>query len=216
MLPCILMLSVVACIIAFILIATRLEKKRTEAMQRAGAAMGLTFCAEGPGDSLASFAGLYLFSQGREGYVTNFMRGETNETELSIFDYEYRTGSGRKAGITKQTVICILSDKLHLPDFSLRPEHIFHKIGAFFGFQDVDFEAHPEFSSHYLLRGSNEEAIRAQFHQGVLCFFDGQPGLCTEGSGNRLVFYRANQRVKPKDLRSFMDEGLHMASLFMK
>jgi len=44
-------------------------------------------------------------------------------------------------------------NKLKLPFFELKPENTFHKIGQVFGYQDIDFEAFPNFSKGYLLRG---------------------------------------------------------------
>jgi hypothetical protein len=46
-----------------------------------------------------------------------------------------------------------------MPHFALRPEKAWHKIGSWFGHQDIDFDSHPRFSSTYLLRGGDESAI---------------------------------------------------------
>jgi hypothetical protein len=101
-----------------------------------------------------------------------------------------------------------------LPTFSLRPETIWHKIGGWFGHQDIDFESHPGFSRLYLLRGRDEEAIRRLFTAEVLAFYEGQSGLSTEGAGNRLVVYRHAKRIAPADTRSFLEEGFGVLGVF--
>jgi hypothetical protein len=202
--------------IAVIFITSRLEKKRTEALDRTAKQMGLTFYPRGDGSTLASLSGFHLFSQGHAKRIQNLMQGEANHMEVQVFAYQYTTGSGKNSHTSMQTVICFRSTKLDLPEFSLRPENILHKIGSLFGYQDIDFDTHPDFSKHYLLRGSDEEAIHSRFHEEILSFFDEHRGLCTEGRGKQLIFYRTAKQVKPEDIRSFMEEGFKVVQLFMK
>jgi hypothetical protein len=220
MLPFILIAAIVAVVLgmaaALIWVNHVLERKRTEALERVAREMGLGFYPRDAGDMITTLSGFHLFSQGHSKKITNVMHGETNDMEVRILDYEYTTGSGKNSHTSRQTIVCFRSPTLDLPAFSLRPENIFHKIGALFGYQDIDFDAHPVFSKHYLLRGSDEEAIRSQFHEGVLTFYEEHRGLCTEGNGQQLIFYRAAQQVKPDEIRSFLDEGLKTVGLFRK
>jgi hypothetical protein len=209
-------LAVLGLALALIVVNARLEKKRVEAMQRAAREMALAFAPKDDGATFGLLSGFHLFSQGHAKKITSLMLGEVSDMEVRIFDYTYTTGSGKNSHTFRQTVIAFRSPKLALPAFSLRPENLFHKIGALFGYQDIDFETHPQFSKHYLLRGSDEEAIRSTFHDGVLEFFDENRGLCTEGSGPTLIFYRAAEQVEPEAIRTFMEEGFKVAGLFMK
>lgn len=70
------------------------------------------------------------------------------------------------------------------------------------------------FSKKYLLRGDDELAIRELFTGDVLRFYEQHPGLITEGSGNKLLFYRDKIVVKPDSIQSFLDEALAVRSLF--
>jgi hypothetical protein len=202
--------------IAIGFVSLRLEKKRTDAMEQAAREMGLSFYPKDDGSTLSSLLQFHLFSQGHAKKITSVMHGEVSDMEVRIFDYTYTTGSGKNAHTSRQTVICFRSPKLDLPSFSLRPENLFHKIGSLFGYQDIDFDTHPVFSKHYLLRGSDEEAIRDAFDEDVLAFYEEQDGFCTEGSGPTLIFYRAAQRAKPENIRAFMEKGFKVAGLFMK
>ena len=106
--------------------------------------------------------------------------------------------------------------KLNLPDFSLRPENVFHKIGSAFGDKDIDFETHPIFSKSYLLRGDNEAAIRGLFNNELLNFIQSQQKISIEGSGNQIIFYRHRNRIKPEEVESFMEEGFQVLDQFLR
>ncbi|MEC9473853.1 MAG: hypothetical protein VX584_04130, partial [Actinomycetota bacterium] len=68
------------------------------------------------------------------------------------------------------------AEDLQLPTFVIRPENLFHKIGSTFGYQDIDFDAHPTFSKRYLLRGPDEEAIRNTFTDEFLSSYERHKG----------------------------------------
>lgn len=209
-----LMLVIVALVTGIVAVGYMMERKRTEAIRQVAEELGLTFYPSGDGQPLAALAGLYLFSRGHSKKITNVMQGEANDVEVKILDYKYVIGSGKSAQTLKQTVVCFRSPELDLPNFSLRPEGFLHKVRAFFGYQDINFDTHPQFSKHYLLRGTNEASIRGLFHEGALSFYDDRPGLCTEGNRERLVFYRAGRREKPEQMRSFLAEGFEILALF--
>ncbi len=74
---------------------------------------------------------------------------------------------------------------MRLPNFTLRPENLFHKIGQVFGYQDIDFDSHPEFSKRYLLKGENESEVRSTFSADTLAFYESDQKLSTEDAGRR-------------------------------
>jgi hypothetical protein len=163
---------------------------------------------------LTSLGSFHLGSQGHSKSVTNLLRGRSNNLEVAIFDYRFVTGSGKHKHTWNQTVISFRFDGPALPTFSLRPENFGHKIGKWFGYQDINFESHPDFSRKYLVRGSQEQAIRELFTTKVLDYYQDKSGLSTEGSGNTLLFYRHAKRVQPPAIRSFMEEGFEVLLLF--
>ena len=124
--------------------------------------------------------------------------------------------SGR---LPAQTVIWFRSTQLSLPSFVMRPEHVFHKIGSAFGYQDIDFESNrtaADFSKKYLLRGGDEHAIRSLFKDNVLDFFATHPGkLVLEGRDERLILYRPMQLIRPENISVFLEEGLEVFRLFV-
>ncbi|NQT63953.1 MAG: hypothetical protein HQ556_13415 [Candidatus Marinimicrobia bacterium] len=204
-------------IVAVIIMIVRYyEKKRTEALQAAASAMGLTFSGRPGADFLPTLGAFTLFSQGHSKKAANMMSGIIDGIDMAIFDYRYTTGGGKNSHTHSQTVFLLKSDSLSLPAFSLRPENVFHKIGKAFGYQDIDWDSHPEFSDKYLLRAADEAACREAFSDDILEYYQQRPGLSTEGSGNRLIFFRASKKVKPENLATFLKDGLHVYTLFTK
>ena len=152
--------------------------------------------------------------------ITNVLHGDSEqlgygeEFEVRTLDFTYQSGKGT----ISQTVICFRSSQLSLPDFSMRPEYFFHKIGSKLGYQDIDFESHPtavEFSKKYLLRGKDEQTIRALFTDTVLTFFAAHPDkVCVEGSDDQLIWYQPGKIIEPEDIPAFMKEGFEVFRLF--
>ena len=67
--------------------------------------------------------------------------------------------------------------------------------------RDIDFQADQEFSSAYVLHGSDEETIRSFFQQHVRQFFRDHLDLYVEGHGEWLVVFQG--RLKPERLQVF-------------
>ncbi len=93
-----------------------------------------------------------------------------------------------------------------VPDLVLAPENILHKIGKVFGYQDIDFDSSPDFSSHYLLRGPDEMAIRSAFGADARRT-SGRSGMARGGRGGSVGIYRSDKRCKPEDLAAFRDQA---------
>ena len=194
----------------------RMGKKRTEQFALISAELKLNFFPKGSTSLFERLKPFHLFSKGWSRKIKNLMEGEANKVELAIFDYQYTTHAGQHPQTHRQSLLFIRSPKLNLPDFSLRPENVFHKIGSAFGDKDIDFETHPLFSKSYLLRGDNEAAIRGLFNNELLNFIESQQKISIEGSGDQLVFYRHKKRVKPEEVEEFMGEGFKVFELFLR
>ena len=201
---------------SLILIFLRIGKKRTEQLALISAELKLNFFPKGSTSLFERLKPFHLFSKGWSRKIKNLMEGEANKVELAIFDYQYTTHGGQHPQTHRQSLLFIRSPKLNLPDFSLRPENVFHKIGSAFGDKDIDFETHPIFSKSYLLRGDNEAVIRGLFNNELLNFIQSQQKISIEGSSDQLIFYRHKNRVKPEEVESFMEKGFQVFDQFLR
>ena len=190
------------------------HKRRREQMQAAANELGLAFFESGDPSLVSELNCFELFSRGRQRRIENMIYGDAGNVKLGIFDYRFTTGSGKNKHTSRQSVASIESSELNLPEFVLRPENVFHKIGGVFGYHDIDFESHPGFSGSYLLRGGDEEQIRAAFTDRVLSHLESQQGICIEGRGRRLIYYRTRKVVAVDKMRDLMEEGFQIFALF--
>ena len=198
------------------------SEQRTKEFKRISEQLGMTFSARVKGRAKdQATPPLPLFGEGHSRVVTNMLHGDSEllgfaeEFEVRIFAYGF--AQQQQDQHVMQSVICFQSPQLNLPKFQLCPEEWHHKIGSKLGYQDIDFESHPtavEFSKKYLLRGKDEQKIRALFTDEVLAFFAGQDKICVEGFSSHLCFYRAFKLIEPEDIPAFMKEGFEVFRLF--
>ena len=182
-------------------------------MQQAAEDLGLPFYPTEDTPLLTRLSCFRLFTQGHGRKIKNMIHGDTEQVEIAIFDYQYTTGSGKNAKTRKQTVIYFESPDLQLPQFAMRPESLFHKLGSLVGLKDIDFDSHPAFSSAFHLQGEDEPSVRQLFREEILDHFEEHTGVCVEGRQQQLVYFRSSTRVAPEQIRSFMEEGYAIFSL---
>ncbi len=193
-------------VLLVVVLQRRAERRRLEAMQQAATALGMSFQAEGDLDQLRALGDLPLYGHGHSKKATNVLEGRAGDEQVRLFDYQYTTGGGKDSHTWHQTV-AVYSGAAHgLPDFVLSPENILHKVGQLLGYQDIDFDSSPAFSNRYLLRGPDEDAIRAAFSIETRSFFEQQPGWTAEVRDGTVAVYRSGKPVKPEDLAAYVEE----------
>lgn len=141
-----------------------------------------------------------LFKSGSHKKITPLIIKENDDLEFTcMFDYAYTISTGKSTVTFKQTVYFRYSKSLALPHFVMVPEKWYHRIGTYFGMQDIDFVEYPEFSQNYLLRGTDEEYIRHHFHHPeMIRFFDQQGFYSLEGVNYLMILY-VNNVVLPNE-----------------
>ena len=183
------------------------SKKRTAAFKEQADQMGLRFVDDPSGTAYRQFEKFKLFNRGRSRRMTNLVEGDSGDVKISIFDYRYTTGSGKNSTTHNQTIIALQSQQLRCPEFTMRPEGFFDKIGSAIGFKDINFDTHPEFSKLFVLKGPDEAAIRDFFAPTVLEFFERQPKISLEASNDTMFFYRNRTRRKPEELKDLLAQA---------
>jgi hypothetical protein len=182
------------------------ERRRTAALADVALRLGFAYLAEIPEEQLAALGAFHLFKRGHSRHARSVMRGKSGDAEIVLMDYQYTTGGGKDSHTYRQTVAVYPGASRSLPEFTLAPEHFWHKIGGLLGYQDIDFEASEAFSKQYLLRGPDETAIRAAFGAEPLGFFAQSPGWSVESQGGALAIYRSAKRCKPEEIQPFVAE----------
>ncbi len=202
--------SVLLLIVTIGILAQRAGRRRTEELQSAAFSLGYDFLETDPTVLSGELTDLPFFARGRRGRVRNVWRRRGGEGESLLFDYRFTQGGGQHQSNVHQTVFA-RQGQAELPRFQLRPEHTFHRIGAGFGMQDIDFEDAPHFSKLYLVQGDDEEAVRTQLGVQARNWLELNPGWTAEGQGRWLVLTRAAKRVRPSEVDAFLRQCEELA-----
>jgi len=215
MTPAIAWLLGITAVLSFVFIVVinrRRERERTETLRREAETAGLAFEPKADVDAVRSLGNVQLFERGHSKRVKNLMTGRLGNQQVAVFDYQYTTGSGKNQHTSTQTVVLLPSAKGSLPDLQMAPENPLYKIAEVLGYQDIDIDSSPEFSRRYIVKGADEEAIRAALYPNATSYFAAHEGWTVEVRSGTVGIYRANRRPKPEDIRSFIDEACAAAS----
>jgi hypothetical protein len=190
-------------------------QQRTEALESLAWKLDLDFQPKDEFGLLSYMKDFKLFRRGGRKRIYNIMRTKDEQFDQhGIFDYRYTVSTGNSSRVFRQTVFFCHSKSLFLPPFRMIPEHIFHQIGEWFGFKDIDFVAFPTFSSRYYLKSEDPDAIRKIFPQSLLQYFSQVKGWSMEGVGYYLVWYRHNKRANIQTIPDFYQTGLVIRDAF--
>ncbi|MCA9059027.1 MAG: hypothetical protein KDA85_11025, partial [Planctomycetaceae bacterium] len=124
-------------------ISLQLEKKRSSALRTASEELGFTFSPTGDPMLRERFSRFELMQRGRSHRLTNLLQRSADHRLVQIFDFFYRTGSGKNSSTHSQTVFAITDSSLALPTMSFQPEGFLLRLAAKLGYQDINFDHAP-------------------------------------------------------------------------
>ena len=150
-----------------------------------------------------------LFKKGHRKKICPLIIMDEGDLEYTcVFDYAYTISSNNSSKTYRQTVYFRYSKSLALPHFVMVPEKWYHKVGTYFGMQDIDFVEYPTFSQNYLLQGSDEDYIRHHFnHPDLVKFFDQQDFYSLEGMNYLLILYIHNTLLPKQQIQQLVRIG---------
>lgn len=126
----------------------------------------------------------------REHYADNVMRGTDSGRDAICCDYHYVTTSRDKDGKTNTThhaySVVLIDAGMSLKKLSIRPEHVFDKVGAFFGYDDIDFES-AEFSRTYCVKSEDRKWAYDVIHTKTMEYMLARPKYVTQLLGNHVL-----------------------------
>jgi len=207
-------IGIAALVIIIIVLNQWFEKKRKEAWQKAAEDLHIEFLGNN-NNVLSRCGGMKLFSRGRSRRFLNAICGDAGDTNITLGDYRFRTGSGKNSNTRVYTLCVLQSNQLNVTGCYLRPQiAFFDSIGAMLGGQDIDFEEDHAFSRAFVLQGEDEEAIRKLFNSEVRRWFVDRKDrhLQFEARNNTLVFH-TGRRHKPDQAKELMQEALEIMNL---
>lgn len=180
------------------------DRKRTEGLQYVATELGLEFFPDGSKQLQAELGRFNLFKRGRGKKLAKLIQGASDDVSISIFDYRFTTGSGKQSRTYNQSVAALSSQKLTIPDFTMRPEGLLDRLGGMIGFANIDFDTHPKFSSLYVLKGSSEEKVRQFFKPELLSYFEQRKVVNVEAAFGMIIIFAPGRNIAPSDIKEFL------------
>lgn len=192
------------------------KSHRTEQLERIARELGLSFTPKDEFGLINLLKDFKLFRRGGRKQITNILREKEAwmESDFRVFDYRYTISTGKSSKTFRQTVFFVQSKKLRLPEFYMQPERFFHKIGKYLGIEDIDFEASPQFSDQYWLKGKDEAAVRRSMNAELLYFFTVEKYWSLEGLNYFLIFYSKNKVLHGDQLKILYHKGKQIVEMF--
>jgi hypothetical protein len=129
--------------------------KRRQAMAAVAAKLGLQFMPGKDRYMARRYNFLDKLRRGSNRYAFNILSGGYQGNEVLLFDYHYKTGSGKNSH-DYYISFFILQLPVSFPELVIGPEGIFSKIAQAVGYDDIDFESH-EFSRKFCVRSRDKK-----------------------------------------------------------
>ena len=185
-------------------------RKRREAMATLAAKLGLCFDPGKDWDIARRYSFLDKLRVGSNRYAFNILSGNYQGHDVTIFDYHYRTGSGKN---TQHHYISFFI--LHLlasfPEMVIGPEGIFSKMAQALGYDDIDFESY-EFSRKFCVRSRDKKFAYDVCNARMIEYLLSNIDLTIEIEGEALAI-SFGSRLAPEQIEPNLNRLITVRSL---
>jgi hypothetical protein len=200
-------IAIVALFVAIAIGAHRAAVARREAMRELADELGLVFDDgrdHSHDDEYRQFA---VFRRGDDRYAYNTLRGtiqllgQACPLVAGDFHYEEKTGAGKNRRTTSYHFsFVVVRPPLPTPCLLVRPEGLFDKIKAAFGFDDIDFES-AEFSRRFFVQSSDKRFAYDVLHPRMMELLLAEKPPTIEIQRGALCLTDGNVRWSPEQFR---------------
>lgn len=116
----------------------------------------------------------------------------------------------------RHTSVILLHLPFHSPVFILDKEGFLERIGARLAFfRDVNFEAYPNFSRKYILKGPNEKEIRSFFGERLLSFLEDNEQYHIECNGTMVLIFKEMRFASPSAMAKMHEFAQTLSSILL-
>ena len=116
----------------------------------------------------------------------NKVSGLLDKYSFVIKDIDFQEGEFHKH-VSGQSTVALIELPEKAPLFTIEKEHLFDRLAALAGFDDIDFKNFKKFSDTFRLKGEDETAIRNFFTPQLISFLENNTQYRIESSGNEIL-----------------------------
>jgi len=184
--------------------------KRRQAMMALAARLGLNFYPRKDRDMARRYRFLDKLRAGRDRYAFNTLTGGYQDNDVTVFDYHYKTGSGKN---THHHYLSFFFLKMpaSFPELVIAREGLLSKIGQALGYDDIDFESH-EFSRKFCVRSKDKKFAYDVCNALMIEYLLSNDDLSIEIENNILAI-SFNRRLSPERIEPNLNRLIAVRSL---
>ncbi len=205
-------LAVVAVAVYLGYLAQKAEKARVAAMAALAQSRGWLFTTESDPHHDERYRQFSVFCQGhsRRAYNTitgtHEINGHPHPVRMGDYVYQVTSHNGKTTTTTTYKLSYLI---LHLPypmvpSLTIRREHLFDKIGAAIGFDDIDFE-YSEFSRKFMVKSSDKRFAYDVVTPRMMEFLMASPGRSIDLDGGAICITLGTRRWKVEEFLPELD-----------
>jgi len=184
--------------------------KRRQALMALASRLGLRFYYQKDRDIPRRYRFLDKLRAGRDRYAFNILTGNYRENNVTIFDYHYKTGSGKNTHHYYLSFF-LLNLPMPFPELVIVREGIFSKIGQALGYDDIDFESH-EFSRKFCVRSRDKKFAYDVCNSRMIEYLLSNTDLSIEIEDNILAI-SFDHRLSPEYIEPNLNRLIEIRSL---
>lgn len=196
-------------VIVMAVFSHRAEKERQEKLRQFAVARQWYFEPEKVRGFDAKYLQFDFLDRGVNRYAHNILAGKLDEFEIEAFDYHYETHSTDSDGKRKtqhhRFCVAVLTAPFPLKELCIRPEGIFDKLSAAFGWDDIDFES-AEFSREFHVKAPDRRWAFDVLHPRSIAYLLECPRHEIHFSRNQ-VAVKGRSRFEPWEFSKSLEMG---------
>jgi hypothetical protein len=206
-------LIIVIFIVVFIgigIISYIAARKRRQAMMALAGRLSLDFYPGKDRDMARRYRFLDKLRAGRDRYAFNILSGGYHDHNITMFDYHYKTGSGKDTHHHYLSFF-LLNLPASFVELVIVKEGLLSKIGQALGYDDIDFESH-EFSRKFCVRSKDKKFAYDVCNARMIEYLLSNDDLSIEIEDNILAI-SFNRRLSPEDIEPNLNRLIEVRSL---
>jgi len=184
--------------------------KRRQAMMALATRLGLNFYPGKDRDMARRYRFLDKLRAGRDRYAFNTLSGGYQDNDVTVFDYHYKTGSGKDTHHHYLSFF-LLKMPVIFPELVIVREGLLSKIGQALGYDDIDFESH-EFSRKFCVRSKDKKFAYDVCNALMIEYLLSNDDLSIEIENNILAI-SFNRRLSPERIEPNLNRLIAVRSL---
>lgn len=178
---------IAAVIVIVVIVQHKLAAKRREELFQLSVNLKLDFFHDDMIGAMVSHMQFRELSVGHSRKASNIMAGDFHGNKLTMFDYQYTTGSG-KSKETHYLSFAVLDTCMGFSEMMIREEGLLDGLASAIGFDDIDFESE-EFSRKFYVRAEDKKFAYDVIHPRMMQFLLANIGWNVHMLGSSILVY---------------------------